>query len=918
MRVGAAIAERESPTAAVRQLLDDAVAGRGGALFLVGEAGLGKTTMLDHAVVLAAGRLEVGVGRADVAEGALPFGLLSQALEPLLGPEVLIAGGERVAQVTVASRLYAILQRLREVAVRPLLIALDDAHWADPDSLTLLRVLCRRLSSLPVAVLVTARPWPPEMAGAAAELSHEGLAQLERLVPLSAEVATSMLVARIGHVASREDIESAVAACAGNPLLLDHVGSDLLVGRALPTAHGDTGSWASRLLLSRFTGVSGASGAYLRAASVLGGRFRPEVAAEVAALDPAEAASALDALAGAGLVVVAGDGWGRFSHDLVRKAIYDQVAPARAHLHEAAFRALLARKAPPAEAAEHAVLARLADPVAIATLAEAGSDALRSGAPGTARRHLEAAVGLGGQSIPVEVLLDLAQALRAAGDNQEAAAVCRELLGRPGLPVPVHVAGLTELSQAEFRDGHVDAAEARIDEAVALIETEPPDLAAVVLVDQAHLRLLRAGPRSAFPLATKARAVAAQVGGQTRCVADAAWGECAYLAGDPAGLEVAEDAARQARLAPRTPEVAQWSDPQVLYAELATWSERFIEAEALLVGIIAEAERKRYPMTLFESQYHLVEVFCRTGRLGEAHVAADQLLESAQLMSIALPLAISQKALVLLELGQLEEAASWCRQLEDLNAVTDWLGRVWSVGECRRGVLALRRGEAEAAAAMFGRMERSAARAQLLEPCIYPWAAPAICAYLACGRDDDAARVVEWLEPRAAALPARWPKAVAASGRAALAEREGDLDQAAEGFAHAVSLHHPAMAVARSQTLTDYGAFLLRQGQATAARPVLAEALALAEGCGAGWHARQARVAWRRAGGRSGTTPSGALTPQEKAVADLVRAGRTNREIATQLYLSVNTVQTHLAHVYRKLGINSRWQLIAGHDPGEG
>ena len=92
----------------------------------------------------------------------------------------------------------------------------------------------------------------------------------------------------------------------------------------------------------------------------------------------------------------------------------------------------------------------------------------------------------------------------------------------------------------------------------------------------------------------------------------------------------------------------------------------------------------------------------------------------------------------------------------------------------------------------------------------------------------------------------------------------GDLDGAAEGFARAVSLHHPAMPLARSDTLTDYGSFLLRHGQAAQARPVLAEALALAEGCGAGWHARQARVAWRRAGGRGGHDPVRcAHTPRE-------------------------------------------------------
>ena len=67
---------------------------------------------------------------------------------------------------------------------------------------------------------------------------------------------------------------------------------------------------------------------------------------------------------------------------------------------------------------------------------------------------------------------------------------------------------------------------------------------------------------------------------------------------------------------------------------------------------------------------------------------------------------------------------------------------------------------------------------------------------------------------------------------------------------------------------------------------------------------------WRRAGGRTGTTPPGQLTPQEAAVARLARAGKTNREIAGQLYLTVNTVETHLRHVYQKLGIHRRVELL--------
>jgi DNA-binding NarL/FixJ family response regulator len=122
------------------------------------------------------------------------------------------------------------------------------------------------------------------------------------------------------------------------------------------------------------------------------------------------------------------------------------------------------------------------------------------------------------------------------------------------------------------------------------------------------------------------------------------------------------------------------------------------------------------------------------------------------------------------------------------------------------------------------------------------------------------------------------------------------------------------MPLGRGESLTDFGAFLIRRNQLAEARPVLAEAVQLAESCGAAWHAERARAAWRRAGGRARSTPAGALTPQEKAVADLARAGRTNKEIAAQLYLSVNTVETHLSHIYRKLGVNRRWQLIAGEE----
>ena len=912
--MAAPLAERERALQRIRDLLDRAVAGQGGALFILGEAGLGKSALLEYALELADGSLSVGIGRADVAEAALPFGLLGQALEPLLGREVLSPWeGQHERYLPAADRLYAILHRLREVAVKPLLIALDDAHWADPDSLTLLRLICRRLSDLPVGVVVTARPWPPALARAAEELSDEGLVDLERLSPLTSDAAVELLGHRIGDRARPEDIEVAVTSCGGNPLLLMHVAAELEAGRALPEeGRHANGSWASRLLLSRFTGVAPAAETYLRAASVLGGRFRPEIAAEVAGLAPTDAADALGALAGAGLVVDGGDGWVMFSHHLVRLAVYDQVAAQHAHLHEAAFRVLLARKAPAAQVAEHAIAARLVEPAAFEVMAQAGQEALRQGAPGTAVRHLRALYSLRRDETPPEVLLDLAQALRAVGDNQDAATVCEDLLRRAGLPGRLRLTALTELAQAEFRSGYFERATARVDQAVRLIGSEASELAATALLDQAHLTVLRLGPRAALPLARKARVVADQVGGRTRVVADAVWGECAYLSGDPSGLDVTASAAREEQLlsAPGT-EATQWSDPRVLYAELATSAERFEEVELILAERVRDAEQRRHPMNLFEGQYLLVEVLRRTGRLAAAIDLADQLLASAELMPFALPLAVAEKTLVLLDLGRLHDASVSCQHLDEMISGRARLGRAWTLSHLARGLLSWRQGQAEEAARMFGLLERSARLVDLLEPCIYPWAYPAVLAHLACHREDDAEAVIEWLEPRAQVLPARWPKAVLAGARAALAERSRDFDAADAGYADAASLHHPAMPLARAESLTDFGLFLIRRGQLARARPILAEAVQVADSCGATWHAERARVAWRRAGGRARATPAGELTPQEQAVADLARAGRTNKEIAAQLYVSVNTVETHLSHVYRKLGVNRRGQLIA-------
>jgi DNA-binding CsgD family transcriptional regulator len=553
------------------------------------------------------------------------------------------------------------------------------------------------------------------------------------------------------------------------------------------------------------------------------------------------------------------------------------------------------------------------DPDALAALARAGHEALRGGAPGTARRHLQAAVDLGEDQVSPGVLLDLSQALRATGDQEGAADVCEALLRRPGLSERIRLTALTELAQARFLLGRASEALARIDEAVRLTEADRPELGAVALVDHALFTVMHLGPRTALPLAERARELGVRAGGPASVLAQSAWGTCAYLSGDPAGLTASEAAAATWPLASHGAlEVPHWSNPHQGYSNLATWAERYAQVEPELEARVGEAERRSDPVSLFQTLYALVELRCRRGRLHQALSICDHLLESAELVPYALPLALAGKALALLELGRLTDAAVWCGRLTEMASREGALGWAQGLDLHRRGILALRLGELDAATAVFSGLEQLVLEKGLEDPCIIPWPGGAVDAYLGAGREDDAVRVLDWLEPRAEALPARWPKVVLARGRAALAERHGDLAAAEQHLSSALVLHDRLdMPLAKAETLTSYGSFLSRHDDPARGRPLLGEALRLAEECDAGWHAERARAAWRRAGGRGGRTPAGSLTPQEATVARLARAGKTNREIADQLYLSVNTVETHLRHIYRKLGIERRWQLIA-------
>jgi DNA-binding CsgD family transcriptional regulator len=376
---------------------------------------------------------------------------------------------------------------------------------------------------------------------------------------------------------------------------------------------------------------------------------------------------------------------------------------------------------------------------------------------------------------------------------------------------------------------------------------------------------------------------------------------------------VAEAAARSAGTAPSwRPPGTPWFDPVLIYATVALSAERFSDAHRLLEDLLATAERRSNLMDVVHSLTTLVRLQFRAGRLGEALALSARLLEAADLVPLLTRVGADFRALILLDLGRLDEAGGWCARSAAAAGRAANAGYYYAmVSHLPRGILALRRGQPDNACATFRALEQMSDALGLRDPSLVPWASDAIGAYLACGREADARRVLSWLAPLAETMPGRWPKVVVAAARAARADRQGDTETARHRYAEALALQEQMpIPLARAQVLTDYGAFLCRHGDARQARPLLAEALRLAEDCGAGWHAGRARVEWRRAGGRTGTTPPGQLTPQEAAVARLAKAGTTNREIAAQLYLTINTVETHLRHVYQKLGIHRRTELL--------
>jgi hypothetical protein len=420
----------------IEQVISDTLvmarAADGSVAFLNGTPGIGKTAMLGWAIRRAQ---EEGFVVADAVasrmERGLPFGLLGQVIVALGGnpvddvAELALAGGQ-------SAKFYRTLRWLGErCEERPVMIALDDLHWSDPDSLALLGFLCRRLSGLRVCVVWTLRPEPPLAYAMARELVSTGSASLTTLGPLSREGAAELLSRALDRAPDGDEAIELWRACAGTPLLLEAAGRALAEGTPLHQLE-DGSIGDSAMLLRRFADVGSQEFDYVKAGAIFGVHFEHSKAMALSGVPSSTADGALVTLVRAGVLEDRGSGSVNFVHPLFVQALLDtQPSVIRARQHAAAFTLVVAEHGADALAAEHAALAEMVgDPVAVEVTTRAGRAALAQGALAAAATHLGNAVRLAGSDPPVELTLLLGQALVAQAQIEPARKLCAELLAR--------------------------------------------------------------------------------------------------------------------------------------------------------------------------------------------------------------------------------------------------------------------------------------------------------------------------------------------------------------------------------------------------------------------------------------------------------------------------------------------------------
>jgi DNA-binding SARP family transcriptional activator len=425
------LVERDRELRALDLVLGRASEGEGTLALVRGPAGIGKTRLMTEVRRRAAARgMRVLRARGSELEQEFGFGAVRQLFEPLLADPAdraqllsgAAAGAAAVFDVTASGSeepSFATLHGLywltvNAAAAGPLLLSVDDLHWCDAGSLRYLAYVQRRLEGLPLAIVGAARtgerfPTTPLLEELGRDLAGEAV----HPGPLSREAVTAVVRSRMGEDADPAFCSACFDSTSGNPLLVRQLLRALEADGIPPDAqHADTaravGSRAvSSLVLVRLRRLPPSAIAVARALAVLGDGAGLHAVAALAELHDVEVAAATELLAAA--EVLRPHAPLGFVHALVRDAVYrDLAAGEQQLLHDRAARLLGGAGAPAEQVAAQLLLAPpRSDPWAVGALRQAAAEAMRRGAPDSARAYLERALAEPAGDLRGQVLFEL-------------------------------------------------------------------------------------------------------------------------------------------------------------------------------------------------------------------------------------------------------------------------------------------------------------------------------------------------------------------------------------------------------------------------------------------------------------------------------------------------------------------------------
>jgi DNA-binding CsgD family transcriptional regulator len=899
---------RAEERAVIDRLLDGARAGRSGVLLLRGDPGVGKSALLAYAVSAAA---DLCVLRAHgvESESELDFSGLHELVAPALGrldelPEPqaeALRGALRLAPAFEVDRFAvaaATLGLLAAVADRgSVLVALDDVQWLDHASADAIAFAARRLGAEGVVLLGTL------VEGAESPLSKARFPELT--VPgLDAAAARELLGDGKPERVAPRVAEELVAATGGNTLALAELApgltADQLAGTAplgdrLPSGRAIEVAFARRLAP---LGDAARTALLVVAASESG---RVDVIVPAAAT-LAAGEGAFEAVEAAGLLRIEG-GRVTLRHPLLRSAVYSAApAAARRAAHHALAGAIADEDDPERVWHEAAATIAPAERVA-AALERTAESARRRGGHAAAARALERAAQL---TPPGDTR---ASRLLAAGESARRAgrSWARELLDEARSEATDPLLRFdVELKRAavEVWSGSVVAAAQRYVDSADRLDPADPERQVRALSFGAACWGVAGELRKGVDTARRAVALATpQVGESTQLLAREALGSLLVECGetDEGRALVLEAAASYERH--HEPVDSDFVALALLWLEEHGLARRLIEP-------LVSSARRASDLRLLASALELsAELAFRTGIWDSAATAASESAQLAEATGETTQLAYSLAVQATIEAARGDEA---CRAHAARAADLAQRGGVAAVSEhvdYALGLLELGLGNGEPAIAALERAAAASARAGRGEPGVFPWGADLVESYLIAGRAEDAFRATERFEDAATATGRAWARAAALRCRGLLAP-DAELDVP---FAAALAAHGRTEAPFQlARTELAYGRRLRRARRRVRAREQLRRAATTFERLGA----RPWLEATRRELAASGETLRAAtpdardlLTPQELQIARLVGDGMTNREVASSLFLSPKTIESHLQNAYRKLGVHSRTQL---------